>query len=200
MHGDAMTPMPVTDTPAMDTPATGTPATDTPASRRKRLASDPRVLRLIPADFASRHLVLPLRRAGRTLSVAMADPSDAALIDDLEFLTQFEIEAVRAGEHTLRQRIDRSYEAATTRGDGRAEGVVQASPAQASPVQADSAEAGEEPAVRRSQVDSHPIDVIDVTGTYDPAPAVSFPLIANSQARALRRFSKAVLSCPSSAC
>jgi len=148
MHGDAMTPMPATDTPATDTPAT-----DTPASRRKRLASDPRVLRLIPADFASRHLVLPLRRAGRTLSVAMADPSDVALIDDLEFLTQFEIEAVRAGEHTLRQRIDRSYEAATTRGGGRAEGVVeaspaQASPAQASPVQADSAEAGEEPAVR----------------------------------------------------
>ena len=143
MRGDAMTPMPATDTPA----------TDTPASRRKRFASDPSVLRLIPADFASRHLVLPLRRAGRTLSVAMADLSDAALIDDLEFLTQFEIEAVRAGEHTLRQRIDRSYEAATTRGGGRAEGVAQASPAQASPaqaspVQADSAEAGEEPAVR----------------------------------------------------
>lgn len=138
MHGDAMTPMPATDTPA----------TDTPAPRRKRLASDPRVLRLIPADFASRHLVLPLRRAGRTLSVAMADPSDAALIDDLEFLTQFEIEPVRAGEHTLRQRIDRSYEAAATRGGGRAEGVVEASPAQASPAQADSAEAAEEPAVR----------------------------------------------------
>jgi len=54
--------------------------------------------------------------------------------------------------------------------------------------------------VRRSRMNPHLIDVIDVTGTYDPAPAVSFPLIANSQARALRRFSKAVLSCPSSAC
>ena len=47
----------------------------------------------------------------------MADPSDAALIDDLQFLTQFEIDAVGVGEHTLRQRIDRSYEAAMTRGE-----------------------------------------------------------------------------------
>ena len=133
MHGDAMTP---------------TPATDTPAPRRKRLASDPKVLRLIPAEFASRHLVLPLRRAGRTLSVAMADPSDAALIDDLKFLTQFEIEAVRAGEHTLRQRIDRSYEAAATRGGGGAEGAAEASSAEASSAETDSAEAGEEPAVK----------------------------------------------------
>lgn len=128
MRGGAMTP---------------TPATDTPAPRWMRLSSDPKVLRLIPAEFASRHLVLPLRRAGRTLSVAMADPSDAALIDDLKFLTQFEIEAVRAAENTLRQRIDRSYEAATTRDGGRAEGPVEAPPAEA-----DSAKAGEEPAVR----------------------------------------------------
>lgn len=128
MHGGAVTP---------------SPATDTPDPRRKRLASDPRVLRLIPAEFASRHLVLPLRRAGRTLSVAMADPSDAALIDDLKFLTQFEIDAVRAGEHTLRQRIDRSYEAATPRNGGRTEEAGEASPAEAG-----SAEAGEEPAVR----------------------------------------------------
>lgn len=128
MRGGAMTP---------------TPATDTPAPRWMRLSSDPKVLRLIPAEFASRHLVLPLRRAGRTLSVAMADPSDVALIDDLKFLTQFEIEAVRAGENTLRQRIDRSYEAATTRDSRRAEGLAEAPPAEP-----DSVETGEEPAVR----------------------------------------------------
>ena len=128
MRGDAVTP---------------SPAADTPAPKRKRPTSDPKVLRLIPAEFASRHLVLPLRRTGRTLSVAMADPSDAALIDDLQFLTQFEIDAVGVGEHTLRQRIDRSYEAATTRGGGRAEQATGTPPAEA-----DSAEASEEPAVR----------------------------------------------------
>ena len=127
MRGDAVTP---------------SRAADTPAPKRKRPASDPKVLRLIPAEFASRHLVLPLRRTGRTLSVAMADPSDAALIDDLQFLTQFEIDAVGVGEHTLRQRIDRSYEAATTRGSGRAEEVTGA------PAADDSAGASEEPAVR----------------------------------------------------
>ena len=128
---------------ASDTLASDTPAPDTPAPTHRRLASDPNALRLIPAEFARRHLVLPLRRAGRTLSVAMADPSDATLIDDLAFLTQFEVEAVRVGEHTLRQRIDRSYGAGATREKRRARKVAEASPAEAGSV-----DAGEEPAVR----------------------------------------------------
>jgi len=50
------------------------------------------------------------------------------------------------------------------------------------------------------RADSHLVGVTDVTGTWGPVPAVSFPANAKSQARALRRFSRAVLSCPSSAC
>ena len=67
---------------------------------------DPKILKLVPADFASKHLVLPLRRVGRTLTIAMASPSDLGVIDDLKFITRFDIEAVVAGEYSLRQAID----------------------------------------------------------------------------------------------
>ena len=76
---------------------------------------DPKILKLVPADFASKHLVLPLRRIGRTLTVAMASPSDLGVIDDLKFITRFDVEAVVAGEYSLRQSIDRYYEVSTDR-------------------------------------------------------------------------------------
>ena len=71
---------------------------------------DGRILRLVPADFASRHLVLPLRRTGSTLAVAMAEPVDPDIIDDLKFLTRFEIEPVPTEAYALRQLIDENYD------------------------------------------------------------------------------------------
>ena len=52
---------------------------------------DPRVAKLIPADLALKNLVLPLKREGRTLTVAMADPTNFAVIDDLKFITRYDI-------------------------------------------------------------------------------------------------------------
>ena len=60
--------------------------------------------------------MLPLRRAGRTLTVAMADPADPNVIEDLKFLTRFDIEPVPAGEYTLRRLIDQSYGSAAEPG------------------------------------------------------------------------------------
>ena len=77
-----------------------------------RTPPDARILRLVPADFATRHLVLPLRRAGNRLEVAMTEPVDANVMDDLKFLTRFEIEPVPTGAYTLRQLIDQHYGAA----------------------------------------------------------------------------------------
>ncbi len=76
---------------------------------------DPKILRLIPAEFASKHLVFPLRRVGRTLTVAMADPTDLNVVDDLKFITRFDIEPMVAGEYSLRQAIERHYDIATAR-------------------------------------------------------------------------------------
>ena len=70
---------------------------------------DARIAKLIPSELAQRHLVLPLKREGRTLTVAMADPSDLGVIDDLKFITRYDIFPVIAGEYTLRNAVDKHY-------------------------------------------------------------------------------------------
>ena len=81
-----------------------------PAVDLEKVQVDQKILRLVPGEVAMKHLVLPLRRVGRTLTVAMTDPSDLGAIDDLKFITRYDIEPVVAGEYTLKQHIDRYYE------------------------------------------------------------------------------------------
>src|SRR5918999_4200437 len=81
-----------------------------PAVDLSRFEVDPRIAKLIPADLATKHLVLPLKRDGRTLTVAMADPSNMGVIDDLKFITRYDIQPVIAGEFTLRNHIEQHYE------------------------------------------------------------------------------------------
>ncbi|HEX5438662.1 MAG TPA: ATPase, T2SS/T4P/T4SS family [Gemmatimonadaceae bacterium] len=71
---------------------------------------DTRIAKLVPADLALKHLVLPLKREGRTLTVAMADPSDLGVVGDLEFITRYNIFPVIAGEYTLRNAVEKYYE------------------------------------------------------------------------------------------
>jgi type IV pilus assembly protein PilB len=71
---------------------------------------DPRIARLIPSEMASKHLVLPLKRDGRTLTVAMADPTSTGVLEDLKFITRCDIFPVIAGEYTIRHAIERYYE------------------------------------------------------------------------------------------
>ncbi|HVF39924.1 MAG TPA: ATPase, T2SS/T4P/T4SS family, partial [Gemmatimonadaceae bacterium] len=71
---------------------------------------DPRIARMIPGDIATKYLVLPLKRDGRTLTVAMVDPTGASVLEDLKFITRCDIFPVIAGEYTLRNAIERYYE------------------------------------------------------------------------------------------
>ena len=81
-----------------------------PAVDLERVKLDPKILRLIPTDIAVKHQVLPLRRVGRTLTVAMSNPTDLGVIDDLKFITRLDIEPVIAGDFTLKKTIDKEYE------------------------------------------------------------------------------------------
>ena len=83
-----------------------------PAVDLSRFEVDPKILQLIPADIAVKHMVLPLKREGRTLTVAMADPTDLGLLEDLKFITRYDLFPVIAGEFTLRTLIEKHYEAA----------------------------------------------------------------------------------------
>ncbi|MEX0907769.1 MAG: type II secretion system protein GspE, partial [Gemmatimonadota bacterium] len=80
-----------------------------PAVDLDRVVIDPKIIKLIPAEQAHKHLVLPLRRVGRMLTVAMANPTDAGAIDNLKFITRHDIEPVIVGEYTLRKHLDQYY-------------------------------------------------------------------------------------------
>jgi type IV pilus assembly protein PilB len=81
-----------------------------PAVDLSNFEVDPKIARLIPGEMATKHLVLPLKRDGRTLTVAMADPTGTSLLEDLKFITRCDIFPVIAGEYTLRNAIERYYE------------------------------------------------------------------------------------------
>ena len=67
------------------------------------------LLKLIPRDKAVKHSCLPINRVGQTLVVAMSDPTDMFAIDDLQFMTGYNIEVVVAGEQAILGAIDRFY-------------------------------------------------------------------------------------------
>jgi type IV pilus assembly protein PilB len=80
-----------------------------PAVALDKVTVDEKILRLISGDVALKHLVLPLRRAGRMLTVAMTNPTDFSAIDDLKFITKLDIEPVIVGEYTLRRHLEQYY-------------------------------------------------------------------------------------------
>jgi type IV pilus assembly protein PilB len=81
-----------------------------PAVDLERVKLDPKILKLLPSEIALKHQVLPLRRVGRTLTVAMANPTDLGVLDDLKFVTRLDIEPVIAGDFSLRKIIEKEYE------------------------------------------------------------------------------------------
>jgi len=81
-----------------------------PAVDLARFEVDPKIVKMIPGDVALKHLVLPLKREGRTLTVAMADPTNTSVLDDLKFITRYDIFPVIAGEYTLRTQLEKHYE------------------------------------------------------------------------------------------
>jgi len=80
-----------------------------PAVDLDRVQVDPKIVKMVPGDLALRYLVLPLRRVGRMLTVAMANPTDAGAIDNLKFITRHDIEPVIVGEYTLRKHLENYY-------------------------------------------------------------------------------------------
>ncbi len=81
-----------------------------PAVDLSRFTVDPRIARLIPVEVALKHHVLPLKRDGRALTVAMTDPTNLRVIDDLKFITRCDIVPVIAGDVALRNALEKAYD------------------------------------------------------------------------------------------
>jgi type IV pilus assembly protein PilB len=71
---------------------------------------DHEVCKLIPEDVAKKYQVLPISRTGSTMVVAMADPSNIFAIDDIKFLTGYNVESVVAAEAAIVSAIESVYE------------------------------------------------------------------------------------------
>jgi len=80
-----------------------------PAISLKDFDIDEEVLKLIPKGTAEKHQVIPVNRAGSSLIVAMSDPSNIFAIDDVKFLTGYNVEVVVASEQAIKEAIERYY-------------------------------------------------------------------------------------------
>jgi type IV pilus assembly protein PilB len=70
---------------------------------------DPSIVKLIPIETAQKYQILPLSRVGSTLTIAMIDPTNVFAMDDIKFMTGFNIEPVVASETAIREAIDKYY-------------------------------------------------------------------------------------------
>jgi type IV pilus assembly protein PilB len=73
---------------------------------------DPGVIKLIPAETAQKYQIVPLSRAGATLTIAMTDPTNVFAMDDIKFMTGYNVEPVVASEIAIVDAIQKYYPAA----------------------------------------------------------------------------------------
>ncbi len=81
-----------------------------PAITVAQVDPDPDVLKLVPEQIAKKHSVLPIKRIGNTLTLAMADPTNVFALDDVGFMTGLQIQPVVASEAAIRKAFERLYE------------------------------------------------------------------------------------------
>jgi type IV pilus assembly protein PilB len=70
---------------------------------------DPSITKLIPMETATKYQVLPLSRVGASLTLAMVDPTNVFAMDDIKFMTGFNIEPVVASEAAITDAIKKHY-------------------------------------------------------------------------------------------
>src|SRR5713101_4391051 len=80
-----------------------------PSINLKYYEIDPIVIKLIPQDTALRYQVIPLSRVGSVLTIAMTDPTNVFAMDDIKFMTGFNVEPVVASESAIAEAIARFY-------------------------------------------------------------------------------------------
>ncbi|MCG3112939.1 MAG: type IV-A pilus assembly ATPase PilB [Candidatus Manganitrophus sp. SB1] len=80
-----------------------------PAADLTKIEIDPTVVKLVPAEVVKKYLVVPIKRMGATLSLAMVDPSDVFAIDDIKFMTGYNVEPIIAAESSVVELINKYY-------------------------------------------------------------------------------------------
>lgn len=81
-----------------------------PAVNLKEMELDQEVVSLIPEELAKKYKALPINRTGKTLVVAMADPTNLQAIEEIEFLTNYKVEAVVATENQIKDALNKYHD------------------------------------------------------------------------------------------
>jgi type IV pilus assembly protein PilB len=80
-----------------------------PAINLGKIEIDDAVVKLIPSEVAQKYLIMPVSRTGATLTIAMMDPTNVFAMDDIKFMTGYNVEPVVASEVAIKDAIDRYY-------------------------------------------------------------------------------------------
>jgi len=80
-----------------------------PAIHLEHFEIDEATIKHIPAEVAQKYMVIPIERTGSTLTVALADPSNVFALDDIRFITGYQVEPVVAAEASIHKAIERYY-------------------------------------------------------------------------------------------
>ncbi|MGH2569815.1 MAG: type IV-A pilus assembly ATPase PilB [bacterium] len=82
---------------------------DMPAVDLAHFDVDRAAVELLPSEVAAKFMAVPIRKVGRTLTLAMADPVNLYAIDDIKFMVGLEVQPVVAAESAIKKTIDRFY-------------------------------------------------------------------------------------------
>jgi type IV pilus assembly protein PilB len=80
-----------------------------PSVKISKIEVNPNVVKLIPSSVAKKHFIIPTNRVGTKLTLAMLDPSNIPVIDEVKFITGFRVEPVVASETEIIDAIKKYY-------------------------------------------------------------------------------------------
>ena len=81
-----------------------------PAVNLHDFAISAEVLELVPSELVNKHTIMPINRVGSTLIIAACDPTDLSSIDDIKFITGYNVEITVASEASIKEAIDKFYD------------------------------------------------------------------------------------------
>ncbi|NIS61555.1 MAG: type IV-A pilus assembly ATPase PilB [Proteobacteria bacterium] len=80
-----------------------------PSVKISNMTIDKKIIGLVPSSMAKKHLIIPINRVGAKLTLAMADPNNFLAIDEIKFITSFNVEPVVASDHDIIDAIKKYY-------------------------------------------------------------------------------------------
>ncbi len=80
-----------------------------PSVKISKIEINPNIVKLIPPSTSKKYFIIPINRVGPKLTLAMADPSNIVVIDEIKFMTGFNVEPVVASETEIVDAIKKYY-------------------------------------------------------------------------------------------